>query len=281
LEICKPLAGGGGTPSAVSYYVDFAEGNDDNTGDTWTAAWKHCPGDDSATGNASGDTTPLTAGDTVAFKGGVEYNGRIDLTWSGTAGNTITFISGHLLNVQWGTERAIIDGAWGDDTVTLAGDNRGVMNAVDCSYLSFKGLEARDAPWTSYTGCFFLRRCDTVTFDNVYIHGNNKDTCWSGINIEGLWDEGEDTPSNYRIVNSEIFENAGHGIFLRYGLRYVLIENNKIHDCGPDYGGLYAGDGLFAWGHLGTGWVRDVTLRNNDMYDFPSKGFMYGLVQKI
>jgi len=84
LLLCAALDG-----SAATYYIDFSSGSDTNSGTGASQAWKHCPGDASATGKAN-STTPA-AGDTVIFKGGVAYRGGIRLKGSGTAANPITY----------------------------------------------------------------------------------------------------------------------------------------------------------------------------------------------
>ena len=71
---------GGTVPQVVSgggrtFYIDFAEGEDSNSGTSASQPWKHAPGDSAATGNAV--RTVLVAGDTVRFKAGVPYRGTI------------------------------------------------------------------------------------------------------------------------------------------------------------------------------------------------------------
>lgn len=73
---------------AANYYVDFSAGSDAAAG-TIGAPWKHCPGDANATGTAA--STTLNGGDTVIFKGGVSYVGKVQLNRSGTVGSTIVY----------------------------------------------------------------------------------------------------------------------------------------------------------------------------------------------
>ena len=68
---------------ATSYYVDFGSGSDSNAGTSTGAAWKHSPGDINATGTPA--STSLSPGDTVYFRGGVMYNGTINVNWSGSS----------------------------------------------------------------------------------------------------------------------------------------------------------------------------------------------------
>src|SRR5687767_5704986 len=75
--------------SAATYFVDFATGSDTNNGTSTSTPWKHCPGDPNATNIAN--STTLTAGDVVNFKGGVKYRGQIALVGSGTVGSRIIY----------------------------------------------------------------------------------------------------------------------------------------------------------------------------------------------
>lgn len=87
-----------------TWYVDYAQGKDGNTGRTPQQAWKHAPGDPAATGTPAGTT--LQGGDVVQFRAGVPYRGSVTLRHSGAKDKPITFTG-----TGWGTGRAIIDGA--------------------------------------------------------------------------------------------------------------------------------------------------------------------------
>src|SRR6266849_1218924 len=91
----------------ATYFVDFVGGSDSNSGLSSSAPWQHSPGDANATLNAA---ITLAAGDTVIFKGGVQYNGEIDVNASGTSSNRITFLSGDRATPAYGAGRGIIDG---------------------------------------------------------------------------------------------------------------------------------------------------------------------------
>ena len=88
-------------------YVDFAGGSDSNTGASTNSAFKHCPGDTNATGNAA--ATVLVPGTNVFFKSGVTYmlagdggtlyQAGINLFWQGTSNAPITYTS----DPNWGT----------------------------------------------------------------------------------------------------------------------------------------------------------------------------------
>lgn len=111
-----PLPSLGGTVPAVvsgggrTFYIDFAEGVDSNSGTSASQPWKHAPGDSKATGNAS--RTVLAAGDTVRFKADIPYRGTIVVRQSGTAAKPIVFTGS-----GYGNGRGVWDGA---DPVTSA-----------------------------------------------------------------------------------------------------------------------------------------------------------------
>jgi len=92
--------------TAASYYVDFAAGRDDNDGRSPGSAFKHCPGDTEATGNAG--TVKLSAGDKVIFKGGVDYRGTVTVAWSGNEGQPIVYDGN--TDGKFGAGKAIIQG---------------------------------------------------------------------------------------------------------------------------------------------------------------------------
>lgn len=90
--------------NAATYYVDYAGGNDANSGTTTNAALKHSPGDSAHTGGKT-----LATGDTVIFKRGVTYSdddpsvaltGCIDVTV-----NNVTFT----VATNWGTGAAVFN----------------------------------------------------------------------------------------------------------------------------------------------------------------------------
>jgi hypothetical protein len=89
---------------AAIYYVDYTDGVDSANGTSSSTPWKHSPGDSNATGNAA---ITLSAGDTVNFKGGVRYQGKIAVNASGNDGSRIVFQG---QPSGWGTGKAIIDG---------------------------------------------------------------------------------------------------------------------------------------------------------------------------
>jgi hypothetical protein len=114
-----------------TYFVDFSAGNDASDGKSQGTAFKHAPGDANATGNAASVT--LAPGDVVLLKGGVEYDGTITLTTSGTAQAPIVLEGG--AQQGWGTGTAIVDG----QTTRALG-----IAVTNASYVIVEGFEVRD-----------------------------------------------------------------------------------------------------------------------------------------
>lgn len=100
------IAGGGGR----TFYVDFADGKDSNSGTSPEQPWRHAPGDAEASGNAK--RMALAAGDTVRFRAGVPYRGTVVVNASGTLARPIVFTGS-----GYGQGRGVWDGA---DPVTSA-----------------------------------------------------------------------------------------------------------------------------------------------------------------
>ena len=132
--------------SGTTYYVDYAAGSDLGSGTAPATAWKHVPGDSLATG-VSANTT-LVPGDTVVFKGGVVYNGTIEIPWSGIVGRPIVY-DGNSAGT-FGTGRAIVDGqgrARGPLAYQygfLGGEQWNGHEDVGISYVVIDNFEIRD-----------------------------------------------------------------------------------------------------------------------------------------
>ncbi len=104
-----------------AYYVDYVGGNDSitNPGTSMTSPWTHCPGDASSAVGAGPKNATLNPGDTVFFKGGVNYTltatnstydavcGGIVLSANSSGTNAPIIYNGNIAGT-WGTGPAII-----------------------------------------------------------------------------------------------------------------------------------------------------------------------------
>ncbi|MBN1673697.1 MAG: hypothetical protein JXR37_21800 [Kiritimatiellae bacterium] len=96
-----------GAPArGATYYVDFDGGHDSASGTQRSHAFKHCPGNPEATNRAA--ATALNPGDTVLFKGGVEYRATLRIVASGEPGRPVIYDGNS--DGSWGEGRAIIEG---------------------------------------------------------------------------------------------------------------------------------------------------------------------------
>ncbi len=169
------------------YFVDWVAGNDANNGTTSATSWKHCPGDDNATGNAD---INLAAGDIVVFKGGVDYAGTateggvgagvVNMTASGGGeGTRITYISGDRYTPSWGVGRGVIDG---NNTLKYGF----IVNGRD--YIDIEGFEIKDigAPTSNAAGIYYANDNDYNRVRYCLIHDVNwiGPTWYHGVGIE-------------------------------------------------------------------------------------------------
>ena len=232
--------------NAQTYYIDYSNGNNNSNGLTQQTAWKHCPGDPSATGIAL--STTLSPGSIVIFRGGVEYLGQINLNNSGTVNNYIVFEG----NSGWGNGKAIFNlqnlrqYAFKGNKLFIKIDGFEFINYsnLGSDYLISPLSGANN--WT-IENCIFSFLQD---WDDVVLFPN-KPVANLSNNISFI---------TFR--NCEFFANGRTAITLRY-VSNVLIEN-----C--DFGGINRGDY--------TGWIsvgirmevsaNKIIIRNNKFHDF-------------
>ena len=84
-------------------YIDFESGDDNNSGKTKSAPWKHHPWDSNATGEAA----KCSGIQTFVFKRGSAYRGSITIKESGEPENPIIFTS----DPSWGKGEAVLYGS--------------------------------------------------------------------------------------------------------------------------------------------------------------------------
>ena len=229
------------TTNGPTYYVDFASGNDGNSGTSTTAPWKHAPGDINATGAAN---ITLHPGDTVVFKGGVVYQGTntsqsgsravVAPNNSGSSGNPIALISGHVHSSAWGTGRAVLDGRGPGTDAAKFGVYVGSRN-----YITIEGLEIRNigVPTVNAAGIDYERGTNAIV-RNCVIHNIN----WSGSYVRGYGIENNDG-ANHLYEKNEVY-NATDKLIETFGggsatpgtddasnavIRYNVLHNASVH----------------------------------------------------
>lgn len=137
---------------AATFYVDFASGSDSSNGTSTASAWKRVPGDPSATGVPG--STSLAPGDTVVFKGGVQYSGNVALPFSGASESLLTYDGS---GSEWGTGKAIVDANYQLNSYCFAAE-------AGVSHVTFKGFHLRNAGgWADDDAAVIAAAAGTVT----------------------------------------------------------------------------------------------------------------------
>ncbi|HDR67725.1 MAG TPA: right-handed parallel beta-helix repeat-containing protein, partial [Bacteroidaceae bacterium] len=235
LSVCAMLLTITSCAYAAVYYVDYSNGSDFNHGLSSSSPFKHCPGDNNAT-NTAGSTT-LSAGDTVIFKGGVQYNGQVNLNWSGSKANVITY-DGNTAGT-WGTGKAIIDG---QDT-----RNWGFYWGAARSYITIDNFEVRNIAHSDSANAHGGIGKGASNADSLYISVRN---CY--VHDVGEWNnDGVDKHTgcgikifrgNNCLIDSNEVEKTGFQGIQLYGALNCKVSNNTIHDFivwGIDLAGEY------------------------------------------
>jgi hypothetical protein len=245
-----------GLASVRIYYVDGAQGNDQNDGLSLTTAWK--------TIQKSFDAA--VAGSTVMIKGGTYYE-QLTVHVSGTAGNPVTF-------TNYNGEQVIIDGSkiTGTTIVTIA----------DKSYLVFSNLTITNLTKNNATGVLVsagksgsvndvtFRR---VVFSNIKWTSSAATTPNSNQNAQPFIAYGYGATQANAITNLVIDSCEFTGNITGYSESLSLdgnidgftITNNKVHDN--------SNIGIAAIGHYGTSsnttvdQSRNGLIRGNTCYN--------------
>lgn len=229
----------------AKYYVDYQNGNNNNNGLTIQTAFKHCPGDVNATGVPAGIN--LTAGDTVIFRGGVEYLGQVLIDGDGTATDSIVFIG----NSGWGSGRAIFNlqntrqyaFKGGRDYIKIQGFNIYNYASAGSDYAIYPSSGASHWLIDSCTVAFVQDWNSISTFpDKAAILLSN-------------------SISNITIRNCEFFASGRTTIKIRYASNINILDN--------DFGGLNRGDstGWFSVAIRGEVNGSNVVVRGNRFHD--------------
>lgn len=205
------------------YYVDYSNSEttsaDTNNGTSISTAWIHEPGDDNATGTS--DATTLSAGDTIVFKGGVEYDGLCKSKANGSSGNYISYISGDQHGTPWGSGRAVIN----------AENTRiGCFN-LDHNYNKVLGLEMKNVPDIASSRGILVNGDYNLMQEN-YIHDLFSSTSGWGILLEASAQYNTVTKNNLIDVGDKAIEmDAGAD---NNTVTYNYVNGTEAHGIVPN-----------------------------------------------
>lgn len=226
-------------------YVDYVSGSDANDGTSTTDAFKHCPGDDSATGNAS--ELVLVVGDIMLFKGGVTYTGRIDADWSGEDDNEIVYLSGHSYATPWGTTPAVLSASG----MSYSANTGAPFNIGTADYIVMQGFELQDVPTGTTMGAVYV----TIGAEGIIIRECK--ITQSGSN--GILLNGGDTV----VVNNSIANVAQKGVLASAGITNYLynctIGGSTGSGIRTDAGVTVIAKNCYVGGSGGTDYDKDAT----------------------
>jgi hypothetical protein len=250
------------------YYVDGAQGNDQNDGLTLATAWK--------TIQKSFDAA--VAGSTVMIKGGTYYE-QLAVHVSGTAGNPVTF-------TNYNNEQVIIDGS------KITGTT--ILTITDKSFLIFRNLTVQNITKNNAVGILVSANknggVSDLTFRNVVLKNikwtSNASTIPnSNQNAQpfiafGYGAAQANAISNLVIDSCEFTGNItgfSESLSLDGNIDGFTITNNKVHDN--------TNIGIAAIGHYGVstnsaldqsrnGLIRGNTCFNN-ISDYATSGGIY------
>ncbi|WP_166437325.1 right-handed parallel beta-helix repeat-containing protein [Niastella caeni] len=237
-----------GKAAAQVYYVDGAQGNNQNDGRTPATAWK--------TIQKSFDAA--VAGSTVKIRGGVYYE-QLTVRVNGTAGNPVTF-------TNYNNEQVIIDGS------KITGTT--ILTITDKKFLTFSNLTVQNITKNNAMGILVSASktggASDLTFRNVVVKKINWTSNASTIpnanqNAQPFIAFGYGTAQANAITNLVIdsceFANNITGfseaLSLDGNIDGFTITNNKVHDN--------ANIGIAALGHYGVSTNSQVDQARNGL----------------
>jgi hypothetical protein len=242
-----------GKPATVAaagpvYYVDGAQGNNQNDGLTLATAWK--------TIQKAFDAAP--AGSTVLIKGGTYFE-QLTVHVSGTTGNPVTF-------TNYNNEQVIIDGS------KISGTT--ILTITDKSFLVFRNLTVQNITKNNAVGILVSASktgaASDLTFRNVVVKNINWTSKASTIpnsnqNSQPFIAFGYGTAQANAITNLVIdsceftgnITGFSESLSLDGNIDGFTITNNKVHDN--------TNIGIAAIGHYGVSSNSQVDQSRNGL----------------
>lgn len=223
---------------AATYYIDFASGNDGNSGLSTSAPWKVHPYMRSWTG---GNKYTHVAGDSFIFKGGVVWNASaLPLTIAASGSSSAADYYG--VDTTWfagsSFTRPIFD-AQGTSTT--------IVQITTASNISIDSLELRDVVFSSNQGSGLITIDNTpknILIKNSFLH---KWTLAAGISTDdahgGVIVNTANVPPVGIIVDSSIISNTEYSSTRNNGVAIRNVQTvrfSTIHDVPTAV--LFAGD---------------------------------------
>lgn len=265
----------------TTYYVNSSTGSDANAGTSANAPLASL---------AAVNALKLKAGDVVLLGAGNEYQGQLDVKYSGTAENPITFGSYGTGDPPVLTGGAV--GIYGSKTSNIIIENlaieKTVGNAIyagSASNWTIQNVTVTDTGSSSKAGSISFQSSSNITITDSHISGTAGDGIWM-LNVKGAVLTGNEVLNAYGHDADAIQLNASSDIIVRNnvldmsgdnssakGVLVLVDAKNALVD-----GNIIAGGG-FGISALG----QDITITHNDIsgYDGYSWSFGIGLGQQV
>jgi hypothetical protein len=232
---------------ATDFYVD-KNASGSNNGTSWANAWQSF---------SSINWNSIQPGDIVYISGGsdsTQYDEKLTIGGSGTAGNPITIIPGKYSSSPGGhSGRVIIDGGL-SRTHSIYVQNK--------NYVTIKGFELRHAA----TGIEIEDNASNIIIDSLNIY-DFQDQAGIMLNGASTYTIDSTTIRNCRIVSYDYYNGQTDGIYAQRCQR-TLLHDTYIHQRNQDPNNHT--DCLQAY--LTNGWVIYNNIFINDSVYSPSGG---------
>ena len=248
------LAGCAKSPEETdAYYLNSSSGNDLNDGRTPATAWKSL---------AKVNELHLNPGTKVLLASGSRFEGKLELTGSGTTGEPIIVSSYSEGNNS--AAKPVIDA-------------KGFLSAVylkDVSYIQVENLEL-----TSDAGIPMDEQASTMRY-GVFIEAENPGF-HPNIKLSNLYIHHIFASENVEKDGQNPTSNLGYGIFIRMKNNEARIKNVSIENCRVEMTGH---TGIRAFGSVKDGersYLDSLTIVNNVLENIGGPGMVPGLCRNV
>ncbi len=231
---------------ATTYYVDFATGQDANTGTSKSAPWAHAPGMAGCSGTCN--SVALRAGDSVIFKGGVTWNQTsfpFNIGSSGSTTNPIYFG----VDPTWFTGASFTQPIF-DAGNTIPSGGSMVVFGASTQGVTFDNLEVRNMRIDNSGGALdhcliqFMYGATNITVKNALVHTWSVTTAGKYDQMGGICGLGPMTGTV--LDHSTVFDDdATSNKVSACTFNIETVSFSTIHDCVEGvFGGKTAHDNL-------------------------------------
>lgn len=259
----------------TTYYVNSSTGSDANAGTSADAPLASL---------VAVNSLKLKAGDVVLFSADSEYRGQLDVKYSGTVENPITFGSYGV-----GTPPVLTGGSvgiYGSKTSNIVIENltieKTVGNAIyagSASNWTIQNVTVADTGSPAKAGSISFQSSSNITVTDSHISGTAGDGIWM-LNVKGAVLTGNEVSNAYGHDADAIQLNASSDLIIRNnvldmtgnnssakGVLVLVDAKNALVDSNLVTGG---GFGISAQG-------QDITITHNDISGYQGYSWSYGI----